>query len=108
MSFKRVINCVETHSGEPMRVVTGGVAPLKGNSVYEQMVYLREHDDALRKFLLREPRGYPPLCCGTGRYASETFFGHWKEFLPCHSLLSMLLMRPKHSVRIRTASSRAA
>lgn len=63
MSFKRVINCVETHSGEPMRVVTGGVAPLKGNSVYEQMVYLREHDDALRKFLLREPRGYPPLCC---------------------------------------------
>lgn len=63
MSFKRVINCVETHSGEPIRVVTGGVAPLKGNSVYEQMVYLREHDDALRKFLLREPRGYPPLCC---------------------------------------------
>ena len=31
--------------------------------IYDQMVYLREYDDALRKFLLREPRGYPPLCC---------------------------------------------
>lgn len=25
MSFKRVINVVETHDGEPMRVVTGGI-----------------------------------------------------------------------------------
>ena len=32
MSFKRLLNCVETHSGEPMRVVTGGVPPLKGDT----------------------------------------------------------------------------
>lgn len=63
MSFKRVLNVVECHSGEPMHVVTGGVIPLKGNSVYEKMLYLREHDDALRKMLLNEPRGYPPKCC---------------------------------------------
>lgn len=63
MSFKRVINVVETHDGEPMRVVTGGVPPIPGNSVYEMEEYLRLHDDSLRKFLLREPRGYPPLCC---------------------------------------------
>jgi len=30
---------------------------------------------------------------GTGRYASETFFGHWKEFLPCHSLLKLFAQR---------------
>ena len=63
MSFKRVLNVVETHDGEPMRVVTGGVPHIPGNSVYEMEEYLRTHDDSLRKFLLREPRGYPPLCC---------------------------------------------
>ena len=62
-SFKRVINCVETHDGEPMRVVTGGVGHIPGNSVYEMEEYLRLHADGLRKFLLREPRGYPPMCC---------------------------------------------
>ncbi len=63
MSFKRVINVVETHDGEPMRVVTGGVGHIPGNSVYEMEEYLRLHADGLRKFLLREPRGYPPMCC---------------------------------------------
>lgn len=63
MTFKRMINCVETHDGEPMRVVTGGVGHIPGNSVYEMMENLKKTDDSLRKFLLREPRGYPPLCC---------------------------------------------
>ena len=63
MSFKRVLNIVETHDGEPMRVVTGGVPHIPGESVYEMEEYLRLHDDSLRKFLLREPRGYPPMCC---------------------------------------------
>ncbi|WP_313630736.1 proline racemase family protein [Enterococcus devriesei] len=63
MAFKRMINCVETHDGEPMRVVTGGVGHIPGNSVYEMMENLKNTDDGLRKFLLREPRGYPPLCC---------------------------------------------
>lgn len=63
MSFKRVINVVETHDGEPMRVVTGGVGHIPGDSVYEMEEYLRTKSDGLRKFLLREPRGYPPLCC---------------------------------------------
>lgn len=58
-----MIHCVETHDGEPMRVVTGGVGHIPGNSVYEMEEYLRKNDDGLRKFLLREPRGYPPLCC---------------------------------------------
>ena len=63
MAYKRMINCVETHDGEPMRVVTGGVGHIPGDSVYEMMQNLRKTDDSLRKFLLREPRGYPPLCC---------------------------------------------
>lgn len=63
MSFKRVINVTQAHAGEPMEVVTGGVGPLPGKSVYEKMCYLRDHDDDLRKMLLYEPRGYVPKCC---------------------------------------------
>jgi proline racemase len=63
MQFKRMFHAVDTHSGEPMRVVTGGVPHIPGNSVYEQMRWLEKNDDQIRKLMLREPRGYPPLCC---------------------------------------------
>ena len=48
MGFKRTIHAVDTHIGEPMRVITGGVPNIPGNTVYEQMEYLRNHDDQLR------------------------------------------------------------
>lgn len=63
MSFKRTFTTVETHSGEPMRVVTSGVPNIPGNSVYEQMKWLEKNDDQVRMLMLREPRGYPPMCC---------------------------------------------
>ncbi|QTP53447.1 hypothetical protein HNO51_01380 [Billgrantia sulfidoxydans] len=63
MSFKRTIHAIDTHAGEPMRVVTGGIPNIPGKTVHEKMVWLRENDDQLRKLMLREPRGYPPLCC---------------------------------------------
>lgn len=63
MSHQRMIHSIETHSGEPMRVIVGGVPHIPGDSVYEQMKWLEENDDSLRKLMLREPRGYPPLCC---------------------------------------------
>ena len=63
MTFKRTIHAVDTHIGEPMRVITGGVPHIPGKSMYEKMKYLEEHDDQLRMMMLREPRGYPPLCC---------------------------------------------
>lgn len=63
MGFKRMFQAVECHCGEPMRVVTGGVPNIPGNSVYEQSNWLRDNDDQFRKLMLKEPRGYPPLCC---------------------------------------------
>ncbi|GAB3301810.1 proline racemase family protein [Parasphingorhabdus pacifica] len=63
MSYKRMIQSVEIHSGEPMRVITGGIPHIPGDSVYEQMQWLEKNDDQLRLMMLREPRGYPPLCC---------------------------------------------
>jgi len=63
MGFKRTLHCIDTHSGIPMRVVTGGVPLIPGASVREKMHWLQQHDDGLRKLLLREPRGYPAHCC---------------------------------------------
>ncbi|MEG5263996.1 proline racemase family protein [Pseudomonas sp. JDS28PS106] len=63
MGFKRTLHAVDTHSGIPMRVVTGGVPHIPGSSVYEKMKWLEKNDDQLRKLALREPRGYPPHCC---------------------------------------------
>lgn len=31
--------------------------------MFEKKVYLEQHGDNLRKLMLREPRGYPALCC---------------------------------------------
>jgi len=58
-----MIHAVDTHSGEPLRVITGGIPHIPGNSVYEQMRWLEQNDDQIRMMMLREPRGYPPLCC---------------------------------------------
>ena len=47
-----------------MRVITGGVPYIPGNSVYEQMKWLEQNDDQLRKLMLpMSLAAYPPLCC---------------------------------------------
>jgi proline racemase len=58
-----MITAVDVHAaGEPGRVITGGVRDVPGASMFEKMVYLRDHADDLRLLMLREPRGYPALC----------------------------------------------
>jgi len=53
----RAITVVGCHAGgEIGNVVTGGVLPPPGGTVFEQMQALQA-DDSLRKLLLREPRG---------------------------------------------------
>lgn len=63
MAFKRMIQAVDTHAGIPMRVITGGIPHIPGNSVYEKMKWLEANDDQLRLLMLREPRGYSAHCC---------------------------------------------
>ncbi|MGI5837089.1 MAG: proline racemase family protein [Chloroflexota bacterium] len=59
-----MITAVDAHAaGEPGRVIIGGVLDVPGKTMFEKMVYLRTHRDDLRKRMLREPRGYPALCC---------------------------------------------
>lgn len=57
MRADRAITVVGCHAGgEIGNVVTGGVLPPPGGSVFEKMQALRA-DDSLRRLLLREPRG---------------------------------------------------
>jgi hypothetical protein len=37
MAFKKMITAVDTHAGEPMRVITGEVPHIPGSSVFEKM-----------------------------------------------------------------------
>ena len=56
------LHCVETHcGGQPARIVVHGVPALPGASVFEKMLHMERHADALRKRLLFEPRGSPAM-----------------------------------------------
>jgi trans-L-3-hydroxyproline dehydratase len=58
MRAGRVITVVGCHAGgEIGNVVTGGVLPPPGATVFEQMQTLARDGDWLRRLLLREPRG---------------------------------------------------
>src|SRR5438105_7760874 len=59
-----MITAVDAHAGgEPGRVIVGGVLDVPGASMFEKRLYFEHHADDLRKRMLKEPRGYPGLCC---------------------------------------------
>jgi proline racemase len=59
-----MIMAVDLHAaGEPGRVILGGVGDVPGDSMFEKRKYFEQHFDSVRKLMLREPRGYPALCC---------------------------------------------
>jgi proline racemase len=59
-----MITAVDAHAGgEPGRVIIGGVLDVPGGSMFEKRLYLEQKMDWLRRRMLREPRGYPGLCC---------------------------------------------
>ncbi|MDX6569343.1 MAG: trans-L-3-hydroxyproline dehydratase, partial [Gaiellales bacterium] len=58
MRARRILTVVGCHAGgEIGDVITGGVLPPKGATVFEQMQTLQREGDSLRRLLLREPRG---------------------------------------------------
>lgn len=64
MRASRLIQAVDVHAeGEPGRVIVGGVLDVPGETMFSKMQYLQAHADDLRRRMLREPRGYPALCC---------------------------------------------
>lgn len=64
MRFANMICAVDAHAeGEPGRVIVGGIVDVPGKTMFEKKAYLETKMDGLRKRMLREPRGYPALCC---------------------------------------------
>jgi proline racemase len=62
--LSNMLTAVDVHAGgEPGRVIVGGVLDVPGASMFDKRVYLERHADHIRKRMLREPRGYPGLCC---------------------------------------------
>lgn len=58
------LTALEVHAGgEPGRVIVDGVPDVPGATMFEKMQHLRTHMDGVRLRMLREPRGYPGLCC---------------------------------------------
>ncbi|HTJ27539.1 MAG TPA: proline racemase family protein [Candidatus Limnocylindria bacterium] len=56
------VDAVDYHTaGEPFRIVTGGVPPLKGKTILEKRRYAAEHLDHIRKLLVCEPRGHADM-----------------------------------------------
>ncbi|MGM0700800.1 MAG: proline racemase family protein [Pseudomonadota bacterium] len=62
MKEELVFQMMDTHAGgDVSRIVSGGIDLLPGATVREQMHYLRDDADGLRKLLLDEPYGIPEM-----------------------------------------------
>jgi proline racemase len=54
-----VITTVDAHAaGEPLRIITGGLQPLQGETILERRRYMQQHFDHIRRALMWEPRGH--------------------------------------------------
>ncbi len=57
-----VVTTTDYHTGgEPFRIVTGGVAPLEGDSILAKRRYAKENLDRVRRMLVYEPRGHADM-----------------------------------------------
>lgn len=56
------IKAIDMHTGgEPLRVLTSGLPPIKGQNVLEKRRYFKEPFDHLRTGLMFEPRGHADM-----------------------------------------------
>ncbi|RDB43592.1 proline racemase [Halomonas sp. DQ26W] len=62
MSHELTLRLIDTHAGgDVSRIVIGGIDPLPGDTVRQQMEYLENDADGLRRLLLDEPYGIPEM-----------------------------------------------
>lgn len=58
----RTIQTVDAHAGgEPLRIVTAGLPPLRGETILDKRACAQRDFDALRRFLMLEPRGHADM-----------------------------------------------
>ncbi len=76
--FNQAITTIDAHTGgEPLRIITSGLPPIKGNSILEKRRYMKKNLDHLRKILMWEPRGHADMygCIVTEPTTKEADFG---------------------------------
>ncbi len=57
-----VITVIDCHAaGEPLRVVTGGLPPIPGDTILAKRRHAQQHLDHLRRILVFEPRGHADM-----------------------------------------------
>jgi len=58
----QVITTLEAHTGgEPLRIFTGGLPEIKGNTILEKINYFKSNFDHLRTATMWEPRGHTDM-----------------------------------------------
>lgn len=58
----KVITTIDAHAaGEPLRIITGGLEKIPGDTILEKRRYARENLDYLRTGLMWEPRGHADM-----------------------------------------------
>jgi proline racemase len=63
-TFTQRLTAIDVHAeGEPGRVITSGMPELPAGTMLQKMQWLEANADHIRLQMLREPRGYPGLCC---------------------------------------------
>lgn len=65
MRLVQSIQVVDTHNaGEPMRIITGGIPPIRGATMAEKLEYFQENLDYIRRMTILEPRGHSDMFGG--------------------------------------------
>ncbi len=78
LQFSRMISTIDAHAaGEPLRIITSGFPPVKGDTILEKRRFVKENYDHLRKFLMLEPRGHSGMygCIVTPPVTEDGDFG---------------------------------
>jgi trans-L-3-hydroxyproline dehydratase len=56
------ITTIDAHAaGEPLRIITGGLPPIPGNTILEKRRFAQDHLDHIRTALMWEPRGHADM-----------------------------------------------
>jgi proline racemase len=72
------VTTIDAHAaGEPLRVITGGIPPILGDTILAKRRYARENLDHLRRALMFEPRGHADMygCILTEAVTPDGDFG---------------------------------
>ncbi len=78
MSYARVIQTIDCHAaGEPLRIITGGLPPIPGDTIQARRRYFQDRLDGLRRLLMWEPRGHHDMygCVVTPPVSSGAHYG---------------------------------